>query len=47
MNIQDSEELENAAFVATAVSQSVCLLKYPKSVIELFVTVLDNDGGGM
>jgi ribonuclease PH len=33
-------------FVCKAVGRAVCLDKYPKSLIEIYITVVQNDGSG-
>ena len=41
----DREEQELGVVIAEALSSTVCLHKYPKSAIEVFVTVIEDDGG--
>eukprot|EP00037_Helgoeca_nana_P029990 m.366161 g.366161 ORF g.366161 m.366161 type:complete len:279 (-) comp28092_c0_seq12:2147-2983(-) len=43
-HVQDDEEKEAAAMVVEALATSVRLEKYPKSLIDLHVTVLEDDG---
>ncbi len=43
---QDAEEKENSLLLCETFSHAVRLELYPKSRIELFVTVLENDGAG-
>ena len=42
---EDREAEELGLVLAEALSSTVCLTKYPKSVIEVGVTVLEDDGG--
>ncbi len=44
---QDNEEKEFGVLVSETLSHAVRLELYPKARIELFVTVLENDGGGI
>ena len=42
---EDREAEELGLVLAEALSATVCLNKYPKSVIEVGVTVIEDDGG--
>jgi len=44
---QDSEEREFSALIREALESAVILDKYPKSRIEVFVTVLEDDGSAL
>ena len=41
----DREEQELGMVLGEALSSTVCLHRYPKSAIEVFVTVIEDDGG--
>lgn len=43
-NVDDSEEKEIAIALKEALEATVCMHLYPKSQIDVFVTVLENDG---
>ena len=43
--LQDNDEREILSILREAIESSVALAKHPKSMIELFVTVLEDDGG--
>lgn len=45
VNKEDREEEELGMVISEALSSTVCLNKYPKSVIEVGVTVIEDDGG--
>ena len=45
VNKDDREEEELGLVISEALSSTVCLNKYPKSVIEVGVTVIEDDGG--
>lgn len=46
-HIQDSEENEFSSFVVQALEPAVCLEKFPKAQVDIFITVLENDGNAL
>lgn len=44
---QDSDEREFSALVARALETSVLLHKFPKNVVEVYLLVLEDDGGAL
>lgn len=42
---QDNEEKDLSRVLKQALEPAVCLYKFPKAQVDVFVTVLDNDGG--
>jgi exosome complex component MTR3 len=43
----DMMDKDYSVLLMDALEPAVCLEKYPKSVVDVFVTVLENDGSGM
>ncbi len=43
--LQDDEELRLSMFVHRAIQASVQLHKFPKSIVDIFVVILDDCGG--
>ncbi|XP_073252325.1 exosome complex component MTR3-like isoform X2 [Porites lutea] len=46
-HMQDSEEKEFSSFVVQALESAVCLEKFPKAQIDIYITVLENDGNAL
>jgi len=46
-HIQDSEEKEFSSFVVQALKPAVCLEKFPKAQVDIYITVLENDGNAL
>ncbi|KAM7429889.1 Exosome complex component MTR3 [Porites harrisoni] len=46
-HMQDSEEKEFSSFVVQALEPAVCLEKFPKAQIDIYITVLENDGNAL
>jgi len=46
-HIQDSEEKEFSSFVVQALEPAVCLEKFPKAQVDIYITVLENDGSAL
>lgn len=45
--VNDSEALQYSQLLEEALSSVVCLHKFPKSTVDIFVHVLENDGGAL
>lgn len=43
-HLKDGSEKEMSQMMEQALSPAICLARYPKSTIEVFVTVIENDG---
>ncbi|XP_078383804.1 exosome complex component MTR3-like isoform X2 [Oculina patagonica] len=46
-HMQDSEEKEFSSFVVQALQPAVCLEKFPKAQVDIYITVLENDGNAL
>ncbi|EDO46254.1 predicted protein [Nematostella vectensis] len=46
-HIQDAEEKENSYLVVQALEPAVCLEKFPKAQVDIYITVLENDGSAL
>lgn len=46
-HIRDSQELEYSQILTQALEPAVCLSKFPKSEVDVIVTVLENDGSAL
>ncbi|XP_029207157.1 exosome complex component MTR3-like isoform X1 [Acropora muricata] len=45
--IQDSEEKEFSSFIVQALEPALCLDKFPKAQVDIFITVIENDGNAL
>ncbi|XP_058953050.2 exosome complex component MTR3 [Pocillopora verrucosa] len=46
-HMQDSEEKELSSFIVQALQPAVCLEKFPKAQVDIYITVLENDGNAL
>lgn len=45
--IQDSEEKEFSSFIVQALEPAICLEKFPKAQVDIFISVIENDGNAL
>ncbi|KAK2560102.1 Exosome complex component MTR3 [Acropora cervicornis] len=44
---KDSEEKEFSSFIVQALEPALCLDKFPKAQVDIFITVIENDGNAL